>query len=79
MVGQATSKMAASAMLVVANSAPSRKRERCSPMTIGNCTALFPAKAGQIRLKTSEPLVPPKPKLFFSAISIFIGRATLAQ
>jgi len=56
----------------------SRKRERCSPMVIGNCTALFPG-GGQMRLKTSEPLVPPKPKLFFSATSIFIGRATLAQ
>ena len=33
----------------------------------------------QTRLNTSEPLVPPKPKLFFSAVSIFISRATLAQ
>jgi hypothetical protein len=30
-------------------------------------------------LNTSVPLVPPKPKLFFMAKSIFIGRATLAQ
>lgn len=33
----------------------------------------------QTRLKTSEPLVPPKPKLFFTATSIFISRAVLAQ
>ena len=34
---------------------------------------------GQARVKISVPLVPPKPKLFFIAISIFIRRATLAQ
>jgi len=33
----------------------------------------------QTRLKTSVPLVPPKPKLFFMAKSIFMSRATLAQ
>lgn len=33
----------------------------------------------QTRLKTSVPLVPPKPKLFFTATSIFISRAVLAQ
>ena len=33
----------------------------------------------QMRLKTSEPLVPPKPKLFFRATSIFKSRAVLAQ
>ena len=33
----------------------------------------------QARLKTSDPLVPPKPKLFFSAKSIFMSRATFAQ
>src|SRR5690606_30603971 len=33
----------------------------------------------QIRLKTSDPLVPPKPKLFFRATSIFMLRAVLAQ
>ena len=32
-----------------------------------------------MRLKTSVPLVPPKPKLFFTACSIFISRAVLAQ
>ena len=31
------------------------------------------------RRKTSVPLVPPKPKLFFTATSIFISRAVLAQ
>jgi hypothetical protein len=33
----------------------------------------------QMRFSTSEPLVPPKPKLFLSAASIFMGRAVLAQ
>ena len=33
----------------------------------------------QTRLKTNVPLVPPKPKLFFTAYSIFIARASLAQ
>ena len=33
----------------------------------------------QKRRKTSVPLVPPKPKLFFTATSIFICRAVLAQ
>lgn len=32
-----------------------------------------------VRLKTRLPFVPPKPKLFFSAKSIFISRALLAQ
>jgi len=31
------------------------------------------------RRNTSVPLVPPKPKLFFTATSIFISRAALAQ
>ena len=38
-----------------------------------------PADQIQARLNTSEPLVPPKPKLFFSAASIFMERAVLAQ
>ncbi len=33
----------------------------------------------QTRRNTSVPLVPPKPKLFFTATSIFIARASLAQ
>jgi hypothetical protein len=36
-------------------------------------------RGAQTRRKTSVPLVPPKPKLFFSATSIFIGLAVLAQ
>ena len=36
-------------------------------------------RARQTRLNTSVPLVPPKPKLFFTAYSIFISRAVLAQ
>ncbi len=33
----------------------------------------------QTRRKTRDPLVPPKPKLFLSATSIFMSRAVLAQ
>jgi hypothetical protein len=36
-------------------------------------------EARQMRLNTREPLVPPKPKLFFRATSIFRSRAVLAQ
>ena len=36
-------------------------------------------KKHQMRLNTSVPLVPPKPKLFFTATSIFRSRAVLAQ
>ena len=36
-------------------------------------------QARQMRLNTREPLVPPKPKLFFRATSIFRSRAVLAQ
>jgi hypothetical protein len=35
--------------------------------------------AAQMRRNTSVPLVPPKPKLFFTATSIFMSRAVLAQ
>jgi len=50
--------------------------------------ASFPIAAGsvrqraalfQTRLKTSVPFVPPNPNEFFSATSIFISRAVLAQ
>ena len=37
------------------------------------------ARDGQILRNTRVPFVPPKPKLFFTATSIFIGRAVLAQ
>lgn len=36
-------------------------------------------RVDQTRLKTSEPLVPPNPKLFLRAKSIFMSRAVLAQ
>ena len=42
----------------------------------------LPRPTGEVqaaRRNTSVPLVPPKPKLFFTATSIFICRATLAQ
>ena len=37
------------------------------------------AERRHTRLKTRVPLVPPKPKLFLTAYSIFISRAALAQ
>jgi len=37
------------------------------------------ASRPQTRLKISVPLVPPKPKLFFTACSIFMSRAVFAQ
>ena len=37
------------------------------------------APRAQARRKTSVPFVPPKPKLFLTATSIFISRAVLAQ
>ena len=37
------------------------------------------SSSAQTRLKISVPLVPPKPKLFFIAISTFWSRAVLAQ
>ena len=36
-------------------------------------------RAAQARRNTNVPLVPPKPKLFFTATSIFISRAVWAQ
>lgn len=42
---------------------------------VGNGLGCFQTK----RLKTKVPLVPPKPKLFFMATSIFRSRAVLAQ
>src|SRR6187399_1193880 len=38
-----------------------------------------PTRSHQIRLKTNVPLVPPNPKLFLTAYSIFRSRASLAQ
>lgn len=53
------------------------------PLVRANATctggAARTGKAGQTRRKTSVPLVPPKPKLFLTARSIFICRASLAQ
>lgn len=43
------------------------------------CMTRAAGRADQTRLKTREPLVPPKPKLFFSATSMRMSRATLAQ
>lgn len=60
--------------------AVARKDERCSPIVIGNCTVVpLYSSVDYIRLNATEPFVPPKPKEFEIAASIFIGRALLAQ
>ena len=40
---------------------------------------IAPGHGAQARRKTSVPLVPPKPKLFLTATSIFMSRAMFAQ
>ena len=54
------------------------KRETETEKAGGACMACAP-RVDQTRLNTSVPLVPPKPKLFLTAYSIFISRAVLAQ
>ncbi len=62
---------------------PHGKRHRWGVGRAHSCQGRFnpdPAeRAAQTRLNTSVPLVPPKPKLFFTATSIFRSRAVLAQ
>ncbi len=65
--------------------------ENTTPHRIGNrrgvvhgrlqafANALAPEQVVQTRLNTSVPLVPPKPKLFLTATSIFRSLAVLAQ
>ena len=61
----------------------SQALERLNSMLIGGEARMGAARGRrrprQTRLKTNVPLVPPKPKLFFTACSIFISRASLAQ
>ncbi len=56
--------------------APQRNALRCARRP---GTFVFARQATQTRLKTSVPFVPPNPNEFFSATSIFISRAVLAQ
>ena len=57
----------------------------CSSKGVCDAAASLPRPAPsspgpqEARRNTSVPLVPPKPKLFFTATSIFICRASLAQ
>ena len=48
-------------------------------LSLPRSTAATCAEATQTRRNTSVPLVPPKPKLFLIATSIFMSRAVLAQ
>jgi hypothetical protein len=49
-------------------------RPRLTRTGVAACT-----QGTQARRNSSVPFVPPKPKLFFTATSIFISRAVLAQ
>ncbi len=67
---------------VIATSAIARPSQAKRPAGYATDGAFRMGQTGvvrQIRRNTSVPLVPPKPKLFFSATSIFTSRATLAQ
>ena len=64
-------------------SAPAAQRPAPEPtpraIETGASSAERKRRLFQKRLNTREPLVPPKPKLFLTARSIFISRAVLAQ
>ena len=69
---------ASNAAVAKAGSSVSTQRQ-APPRLHMTLTAGAVRTANQARRKTSVPLVPPKPKLFFTATSIFICRASLAQ
>ena len=54
-------------------------RPGASAKFTGGAARMGEAAGDHTRRRTSVPLVPPKPKLFFTATSIFISRAVLAQ
>jgi hypothetical protein len=60
---------------------PHRGTRGCLPGGQRACSAggARMGQGAQARPKTNVPLVPPKPKLFFTARSIFISRAVFAQ
>lgn len=60
------------------DTAEARSEKRCG-RPAGASNGLVKRCGRQTRLNTSVPLVPPKPKLFFTATSIFISRAVFAQ
>lgn len=64
-----------------ARDAQARRRAQHDVLRACRCgmERLRQATPRQARLKTSVPLVPPKPKEFFNATSIFISRASFAQ
>ena len=75
---QATAADTASAEAVRQTPRHTPKRETDTEKAGGACMVRS-LRVDQTRLKTSVPLVPPKPKLFLTAYSIFISRAVLAQ
>jgi len=56
---------------------------RCTRISTGGAPRMQPVgnptRSHHTRLKTNVPLVPPNPKLFLTAYSIFMSRASFAQ
>ena len=69
--------IAAPATSQTATRQTSKRRSLSSKNTLSRMACA--GASAQARLKTRVPLVPPNPKLFLTACSIFIGRASLAQ
>ena len=72
----------AAARLVHTNAKPRPRRSGTRWMCTGGAADMRSNDGtddAQARRNTSVPLVPPKPKLFFTATSIFMSRAVLAQ
>ena len=73
----ATAAIAAPATSQTATRQTPKRRSLSSKNTLSRMAGAD--ASAQARLKTRVPLVPPNPKLFLTACSIFIGRASLAQ
>ena len=74
----ATAAEAATSEVVRQSPRHTPKRDTDTENAGGACMARA-RRVDQTRLNTSVPFVPPKPKLFLTAYSIFISRAVLAQ
>ena len=70
---------AAPAMAYKAETAPRSRQLADNGIAAGGAARMRDAARAHTRLRTSVPLVPPKPKLFLTATSIFMSRAVLAQ
>ena len=65
--------------VLIPHAARQRPKRVTATWTAGAARMKAPDLRFQIRLKMSVPFVPPNPKLFFTACSIFMSRAVLAQ